>query len=355
MNKEAAIEEFMTEAYKSAEPYGTGNINDTFLVEAESRKMILQRLNTKIFENPEYVANNIKAYSEHLKTKLNGSYKKEWVVPEPILTKDGSEYFVDVNNSYWRAFEFIDQARTYEDIQNLQHAKEVGAALGKFHNYLSDLPIERLYDTLPIFHIAPEYLAAFDRARKNYQGDKDEIKEYLQFIEDRREFFSVLEEAKLAGKLKMRVIHGDPKPSNVMISDDDFKGIAFVDLDTVKPGLIHYDIGDCLRSNCNPVGENGDPNEVSFDLELMRGVLSGYLPRVKDFLEDFDYDYIYESVRLISLETAVRFFTDYLNGNTYFKVRYPKHNLDRAIVQFELVKSIEAQEKEIKEIIEQLR
>ncbi len=355
MYKEAAIEEFLTEAYISAEPYGTGNINDTFLVEAESRKMILQRLNTKIFENPEYVANNIKAYSDHLKTKLNGSYKREWVVPEPILTKDGNEYFIDANKSYWRAFEFIDQARTYEDIQNLRHAKEVGAALGKFHNYLSDLPLDRLYDTLPIFHIAPKYLANFDQAYQNYQGDKTEIKEYVRFIEERREFFSVLEEAKSAGKLKMRVIHGDPKPSNVMISDDDFRGIAFVDLDTLKPGLIHYDIGDCLRSNCNPVGENGDPDKVTFDLELMRGVLSGYLPRVEGFLEDFDYDFIYDSVRLISLEMAIRFFSDYLNGNTYFKVKHPKHNLDRAIVQFELVKSIEAQESEIKDIIALLR
>ncbi len=349
-----ATNQFINENIKSIEIYGTGNINDTYLVESETKKLILQKLNTSIFTNPKYVSNNIKAYSEHLKTKLNGEYKKEWLVPEPILTNTGQEYFVDGDN-YWRAFEFIDNARTYEDIQSLKHASEVGAALGKFHNYLSDLPIENLYDSLPIFHIAPKYLAAYDRALADYKGDKAEIAEYIKIIEDHRELFSILEDAKHLGKLKIRVIHGDPKPSNVMISDDNFKAIAFVDLDTLKPGLIHYDIGDCMRSNCNPVGENGKPEEVVFDLELMRGVLGGYLPQVKSFLSDIDYDYIYDSICLITLEMAVRFFEDYLNGNSYFKVKHPRHNLDRAIVQFELLKSIEAQEKEIKEIISSLR
>lgn len=346
--------EFINEAIKSVELYGTGNINDTYLVKSETKRMILQRLNTNIFKNPEFVSNNIKVYSEHLKTKLNGSFKKDWIVPEPILTASGQEYFIDGEN-YWRAFEFIDNARTYEDIQSLEHAREVGSALGRFHNLLSDLAIEKLYDSLPIFHIAPKYLAAYDKVLARYQGDKNEIAEYMAIIEDHRDLFTILEDAKEAGLLRMRVIHGDPKPSNVMISDDDFKAIAFVDLDTLKPGLVHYDIGDCLRSNCNPVGENGKPEEVSFDLELMRGVLSGYLPQVESFLTDTDYDFIYDSICLITLEMAVRFFEDYLNDNIYFKVKHPRHNLDRAIVQFKLLNSIEAQEKEIKQIISELR
>ena len=349
-----ATSQFIQENIKSVEPYGTGNINDTYLVQAETQKLILQRLNTKIFENPEFVSNNIKAYSEHLKSKLNGSYKKEWLVPEPLLTQNGQEYFID-GEDYWRAFKFIDNARTYEDVQSLKHASEVGAALGKFHSLLSDLPVDSLYDSLPIFHIAPKYLAAYDKALASFKGDKEELAEYIDIVEQHRELFYLLEDAKDSGKLKMRVIHGDPKPSNVMISDDDFKAIAFVDLDTLKPGLIHYDIGDCLRSNCNPVGENGDPSKVVFDLDLMRGVLAGYLPQVENFLTELDYDYIYDSVCLITLEMAIRFFADYLAGNVYFKVKHARHNLDRAIVQFELLKSIEAQEKEIKDIILELR
>ena len=349
-----ATSQFTQEAIESIEPYGTGNINDTFVVQAETRKIFLQRLNTKIFEKPEYISNNIKAYSEHLKTKLNGSHQKDWIVAEPLLTKDGQEYYIDDGN-YWRAFKFIENARTYEDIQSLRHAQEVGIALGKFHSLLSDLPLEKLYDSLPIFHIAPKYLEAYDQALAAYQGDKAELAEYIEMIEERRELFYLLENAKASGELKMRVIHGDPKPSNIMISDDDFKAIAFVDLDTLKPGLIHYDIGDCLRSNCNPVGENGDPKQVRFDLELMRGVLAGYLPQVEGFLSEADYKYIYDSARLITLEMAIRFFADYLAGDVYFKVKHPRHNLDRAIVQFELLKSIEAQEADIKKIISELR
>jgi Ser/Thr protein kinase RdoA (MazF antagonist) len=165
----------------------------------------------------------------------------------------------------------------------------------------------------------------------------------------------VLETAKAAGALKLRPIHGDPKVNNIML-DAQGKAISLIDLDTLKPGLVHYDIGDCLRSLCNPLGEETeDWQAVTFDLKLAQATLEGYLSLAKDFLTPSDYDYLYDGIRLIAFELGLRFFTDYLAGNVYFKVKHPTHNLTRALVQFKLTESIEAQEQELQAMIQALR
>jgi Ser/Thr protein kinase RdoA (MazF antagonist) len=166
----------------------------------------------------------------------------------------------------------------------------------------------------------------------------------------------VLERAKAAGLLLPRPIHGDPKVNNVMLDSTTGQAVALVDLDTVKPGLIHYDIGDCLRSCCNPAGEETlDLGAVRFDLDLCRDVLGGYLSAASGFLTAADYDHLYAAIRLISFELGLRFFTDHLAGDVYFRVDHPGHNLQRALVQFRLTESIEAQEGQIGGLIEALR
>ena len=175
-------------------------------------------------------------------------------------------------------------------------------------------------------------------------------------IEERRAWAHVLEEAKEHGRLSLRVIHGDPKVNNVMLDTATHEAVALVDLDTVKPGLVHYDIGDCLRSGCNRLGEETMAwEEVRFDPDLGRAILEGYLPLARDFLTDHDYAYLYDAIRLIAFELGLRFFTDYLAGNVYFKARHRKHNLARALVQFRLTESIEDQADAIRTVIRDLR
>ena len=206
----------------------------------------------------------------------------------------------------------------------------------------------------------PLYLQHYDQVlTKNCapaRGWLPEVDYCLQFVSERRAWAHVLEDAKAQGKLPLRPIHGDPKINNVMINAATGQAISIVDLDTVKPGLVHYDIGDCLRSGCNPLGEETERWEaVRFEPDLGQVILQGYLSQAKDFLTKNDYEYLYDAIRLIAFELGLRFFTDYLEGNVYFKARYQEHNLARALVQFKLTESIESQATVIRAIIHDMK
>lgn len=334
--------------------YGAGNINDTYLVTtASGQRFILQRINQRVFKRPEWIMSNIRVYNEHVAARLaaeDNTGTRRWETPQIIPANDGRDYALDAEGGFWRALTFIEGARTYAKIQDARHAREVGYALGRFHSLISDLDARRLYDTLAGYHITPRYLAHHDAVVE--RGDfvrSPEVEYGLRFVEARRAVFSVLEDAKAQGKLRLRLAHGDPKVDNVMIDDVTGQAVGLIDLDTIKPGLVQYDIGDCLRSGCNPLGEETeDIDAVHFDMDLCRAILQGYLPLVRGFYTADDYAYLYAAVRLLALEQGLRFFTDYLEGNVYYKVKHAQHNLTRARVQFKLVESIEAQEAEIR-------
>ena len=274
-----------------------------------------------------------------------------------LLTREGRDHVIDPGGSFWRALSFIEAAETFDIIRNEGHAREVGYALGVFHNLLSDLAPEKLADTLPGFHVTPGYLAHFDEVLgKHGAGRSPEVDYGLRFINARRAWAPVLEQARRQGELRQRPIHGDPKVNNVMLDTATGQAVGLVDLDTVKPGLVHYDIGDCLRSGCNPLGEEtGDWEAVRFEPEFGRAILTGYLSQAQSFLTETDYAYLYDAIRLLAFELGLRFFTDYLAGNVYFKARHPEHNLARALVQFRLTESIESQAAAIGAIIRDLR
>jgi hypothetical protein len=340
---------------------GNGNINDTFLVTGEAGdRFVLQRINTQVFRHPQWVMENMKIVTEHIHSKLRASklqgdrVERRWETPRVILTNSGADHFVDETNSFWRAISFIDQAETIDRIEDPSHAIEVGIALGTFHELVGDISAATLHDTLEGFHLTPEYLKQYHEVIFNSRlRQTPEIDRCLQWVSDRTSFVTILEDAKRSGKLTLRIMHGDPKVNNVMFDSMTHKAISMVDLDTVKPGLIHYDIGDCLRSGCNMMGEEAENWEaVQFDIGLCETILQGYLPQVKVLLTNFDYDFIYDSIRLITFELGLRFLTDYLAGNTYFKVNYPSHNLQRAMVQFQLMESLERQEDQVRTIIE---
>ncbi|MBI5740208.1 MAG: aminoglycoside phosphotransferase family protein [Nitrospirae bacterium] len=343
--------------------HGSGNINKTYLVtlaSGEINHFILQRINTQVFRQPEHVMQNMQVVTEHMRMSLRRvppDAGRRWKIPHVLLTHDGKDHFVDGDGAYWRAISFIEDAQAFDTIKDAGHAEEAGRALGMFHNLLSDLPTERLIDTLPGFHITPLYLRDYDEAPAKHSERKSVEANYcVQFVKERSGWAHVLENAKAKGILRLRTIHGDPKINNIMMDIRSGLAAGIIDLDTVKPGLVHYDIGDCLRSCCNPMGEETEKWEaVYFDTVICRAVLRGYLSAAREFLTESDFDYMYDSVRLITFELGLRFFTDYLKGDVYFRVRYPEHNLARALVQFKLVESIESQERAIRGIIRDLR
>ena len=342
------------------EEFGSGNINGTFLVSLDSleeKHFILQRINQNVFRQPELVMRNMSTFTNHVRQRLQDSPLKSnrrWEVPKVLLTQNNQDHFIDAENSFWRGIGFIGNAETFDIIKDNQHASEVGYALGMFHNLISDLPAEKLADTLPGFHVTPSYLKQYENLETQYNtsSKSSEVEYCLEFVNHRKAWAHVLENAQAKRHLHLRPIHGDPKVNNVMIDINNGQAISIIDLDTVKPGLVHYDIGDCLRSGCNVLGEETELWEmVSFDTDICQSLLGGYLSVAKDFLTESDYVYMYDAIRLIAFELGLRFFNDYLAGNIYFKVKYPEHNLARALVQFKLTESIETQENAIRKII----
>ena len=345
--------------------FGSGNINNTFLMTCgigrfqTCPKVVLQQLNTHVFKHPELVMKNISIVTDHIRKRLEDvppEAGRKWEVPAVLKSKEGKDHWISDDGSFWRAISCIEDVRSLEVIEDMEHAQEAGYALGMFHELLSDLPAEKLADTLEGFHVIPLYLEHYNKVLAGADvPDSPEVDHCREFIEKRREGSAVLEDAKKEGRLHMRVTHGDPKINNILVDISTGKAVSIVDLDTVKPGLVHYDIGDCLRSACNMSGEEMDDwKRVRFDIDICRAVLSGYCSAAKKSFTKNDMEYLYDAIRLLPFELGIRFFTDYLEGNVYFKVKDEKHNLLRALVQFRLTESIESQEDNIREMIKGL-
>jgi Ser/Thr protein kinase RdoA (MazF antagonist) len=343
--------------------FGKGNINHTFLVTAdtgEHGRFILQRVNTQVFRNPELIMRNMLISTRHMLYRTrNTPFTKgrRWEVPAVILTQLGLDHCVAPDGSFWRAVSFIEDSQSFAAIKDANHAQEVGYAVGLFHTLLSDLSADSLADTLEGFHVTPGYLRHYDEVLEKFsRPSSPEVHYCLRIVTEQRDGAYVLEDARAKGRLFLRPVHGDPKVDNILMDTATGLAVSLVDLDTIKPGLVHYDIGDCLRSGCNPLGENTEAWEtVRFEADLCRAILRGYLPMAKEFLTDNDFAYIYDSIRLIAFELGLRFFTDYLEGDVYFRIRHPEHNLARALVQFRLTESVRSQEAAIRSIIRDAR
>jgi Ser/Thr protein kinase RdoA (MazF antagonist) len=346
-------------------PNPGGNVNDTYIAifrtTFSEERFVLQRLNSHVFVSPESVIHNMKIVTEHVHRRLEAEQHfadRIWQLPRVIPAKNGQDFVQDADGNYWRAISLIASAHAYDKIQNLDHAHEAGFVLGQFQRLISDIPVEELSDTLPGFHITPQYLQKLDKALSTAEGQQRlssaaDAEHCLRFIAGRRDWATVLEDAKNSGTLQMRPIHGDPKVANIMIDDDTGKGTCMIDLDTVKPGLVHYDFGDCLRSCCNPAGEETlDRSRVVFDTDLCEAIVRGYMTFARSFLSAQDLHYQYDAIRLIAYELGVRFFADYIAGNVYFKVTDEGQNLNRALVQLKLCESIENRESAIRRILD---
>jgi Ser/Thr protein kinase RdoA (MazF antagonist) len=343
---------------------GHGNVNDTYRVwcgSGEESSFVLQRLNSHVFREPRRVMENIQRCCRHVEERIARGCPllegRRWDMPAVLADRDSGLPWLEEDGHFWRAITYIERARTHDTIVDRNHAGEVGFALGMFHALISDLPVEDLTDTLVGFHITPAYIHRFGEVlASSCPVPSRELDHALRFVRERQDSVHGLERAKASGLLPPRPIHGDPKINNVMIDSRSDQAIALIDLDTVKPGLVHYDIGDCLRSACNRLGEEtSDWRAVRFDLSLCEAMLRRYIAVARSFLTPADYDHLCDAIRLIPFELGVRFLTDHLEGNPYFKVNRPHHNLRRALVQFRLTESIEEQESQLRALVEAVR
>ena len=349
----------------TVQPLGAGNVNDTYRVIMRTtfseEQFVLQRINQAVFKDPAAVMTNMKIVTDYAHKRIEAEAENAdriWQLPRVIETREGQDYVVDEEGEYWRALSMIASTRSYEKVESPEVATEAGRVLGHFQRIISDCPMDKMLDTLPGFHITPGYLKQYDETLSSEKGQEMlnssmEAMRLGRFVENRREFLSVLEDAKESGELQVRPVHGDPKITNIMIDQITGKGTCIIDLDTVKPGLVHYDFGDAVRSSCNPAGEEtSDLSEVFFDVDLFEALVKGYLREAGEFLTDSDRKYLFDSVRLITFELGLRFFADFLAGDVYFKTVYDGQNLNRARVQFALCESIEAREPKIKRVLE---
>lgn len=353
-----AVPHFLGHGQALIQPYGSGNVNATFLVTplaGQGELLILQRLNPRVFPQPELVMHNLRQLTVHLQTQqdsLAPPAGRRWQLPQLLPTTRGEDCWQDEEGAIWRALTYIPATFSLDSVQEESQAWEVGYALGRFHRLVGELPPASLADTLPGFHVTPHYLAAYDAVvARSTPPPLPEVTYAQAFIQQRRAEVGILEEAKQQGRLALRVTHGDPKVNNVLLDVVTGQAVGLVDLDTVKPGLLQTDLGDCLRSVANPLGEETSAwDQVHFDLRLGRAFWDGYRSQASPLLTPADYTYGYASLRLIAFELGLRFFTDFLAGNVYFRCRHPQQNLWRAMVQFKLTASIEAQEEDLRRL-----
>jgi Ser/Thr protein kinase RdoA (MazF antagonist) len=328
-----------------AEPYGSGHINDTYCAWFDQAgtpvRYIVQRINHNIFKNPTALMENVQRVTAHLGAKTNGALDAGRTVLSLIPARDGKAWHRDEAGNHWRVYLFIEKARTYDTIQSPQQAFEAAQAFGRFQSMLADLPAPRLHDTIPDFHHTPKRFARLEQTIAADSAKRATLaRAEIDFALKRKADASVL----LDAGLPERVTHNDTKLNNVMLDDATGQGICVIDLDTVMPGLALYDFGDMVRTSTSPAKEDEkDLSKVQMQFPMFEALVRGYLSSAGGFLTPAEKRLLAFSGKLITFEIGIRFLTDFLEGDTYFKVHRDGHNLDRCRTQFRLVECIEQQ------------
>lgn len=328
----------------SIAPYGDGHINDTYLVTTDSDTCyILQRLNTRIFRNYTGLMDNIQKVSEFLADiikKEGGDVTRECLTL--IYTKDGKPYEV-INDDCWRAYIFVPDTTVYQQIETPEIFENTGEAFGKFIARLDAFDASTLCEIIPDFHNTVDRYQKFLAAvEENKSGRRDTVKEEIEFVKKRKDFMNKIVDALNNKEIPLRVTHNDTKLNNVLIDKSSGKAICIIDLDTIMPGSLLYDFGDSIRFGCNTALEDEpDLSKVNFDKDLYKAYCKGFLRGIGDKITQKEIDMLHIGSIMMTLECGTRFLTDYLDGDVYFKTKYPTHNLVRCHTQFKLVECME--------------
>ena len=344
---------------RSAVPYGSGHINDTYKVTVgqggQPVNYILQRVNHRVFPRVPELMRNIQRVTEHVRRQLaaipGSDPSREALTLIPTIDNDC--FCQDDDGNFWRAYIFIEHARTYDTATDTAQALQAARAFGAFQGMLMDLPGGPLFETIPDFHHTPR---RFERLQAAIQADVNNraanAAPEIAFALERAASTATVVDGLAAGTLPWRVTHNDTKINNVMLDDADGRGVCVIDLDTVMPGSILYDFGDQVRTTTVSAAEDEqDLGKVQFRLDMFEALIRGYLETAGSFLNDEEIRLLPFSGRLITFEIGIRFLTDYLDGDVYFKTHRPGHNLDRCRTQFEKVRQMEEQEEAMNQLL----
>ncbi len=343
--------------FRGAESYGSGHINDTYCAVFNQAgtvtRYIFQRINHNIFKQPAALMENIERVTAHLAAKLSGQADSSRRVLTLVPARNGWRFHQDEQGNFWRAYLFIEKARSFDAVESPDQAFEAAKAYGQFQKLLADLPAPRLHDTIPDFHNTPKRFATLlQTIDKDPENRAASAKAEIDFALQRASIVDVLAKA----NLPERVTHNDTKFNNVMLDEETGEGICVVDLDTLMPGLTLYDFGDMVRTTTSPAKEDErDLARVKMQFPMFEALVRGYLAAAGDFLTSDEKRLLAFSGKLITFEIGIRFLSDYLGGDTYFKVHRNGHNLDRCRTQFKLVESIEQQESEMNRLVEEMK
>ena len=361
--KEEVIENFQFEGeYTEGIPYGSGHINDTFRVtfqhKGETKRYILQRMNNQICLNPEELMENVVGVTSWLRKKIveNGG-EPERETLNLVPAKDGKAFYKDSEGEYWRVYLFIEGAKTYDLVENQEDFYQSAVAFGRFQGLLADYPAETLHETIQDFHNTVKRLDTFKKAvEADGCGRAAQVQEEIQFVLDREALAHKLCDMQAEGKLPLRVTHNDTKLNNIMIDDETRKAICVIDLDTVMPGLSVNDFGDSIRFGASTGAEDEpDLSKVSCSMELFELYTKGFVEGCKGSLTEEELDMLPVGAMTMTYECGMRFLTDYLEGDHYFKIHREGHNLDRCRTQFKLVKDMEEKWNQMNEIVNKYR
>lgn len=361
--KKEVIENFQFEGeYTEGIPYGSGHINDTFRVtfqhKGETKRYILQRMNNQIFLNPEELMENVVGVTSWLRKKIveNGG-EPERETLNLVPAKDGKAFYKDSEGEYWRVYLFIEGAKTYDLVENQEDFYQSAVAFGRFQGLLADYPAETLHETIQDFHNTVKRLDTFKKAvEADGCGRAAQVQEEIQFVLDREALAHKLCDMQAEGKLPLRVTHNDTKLNNIMIDDETRKAICVIDLDTVMPGLSVNDFGDSIRFGASTGAEDEpDLSNVSCSMELFELYTKGFVEGCKGSLTEEELDMLPVGAMTMTYECGMRFLTDYLEGDHYFKIHREGHNLDRCRTQFKLVKDMEEKWNQMNEIVNKYR
>jgi Ser/Thr protein kinase RdoA (MazF antagonist) len=335
----------------AATPYGSGHINDTYKVDVQSERgpsrYVLQRINHKVFLRPDELMANVERVCAHAFSKLQqaGTPDAERRTLRLIPTRHSKAWHIDPAGNRWRCYHFIEGATGHDVVRSAEQAHAAAKSFGAFQALLADLPGGRLHETIPDFHHTPSRFARFQQALvQDAHGRAAASVPEIAFALARAHEVSVVVDALRDGTLPERVTHNDTKLNNVLLDDITQEGICVIDLDTVMPGSVLYDFGDLVRTSTSPAAEDEtDLAKVRMQFPMFEALVKGYLETTRGFLTSKEKELLPFAGKLITFEIGLRFLTDWLEGDTYFKIKRPTHNLDRARTQFKLVESIEAQ------------
>lgn len=342
------------EMFLSCEPLGNGHINSTFLVTTDRNTYVLQKINTNIFKNVDGLMSNVQAVTHHIRDVA----RKEGINPyratlHYIMAPSGKRY-LEVDGDTYRMYKYIDKAYTIEKMENCEDFYQAGIAFGKFANDLSSFDASCLVETIVNFHNTVSRYNDFEVAVKNnISGRAANVEPEIEFVRAREQFTHMFVDKLNDGSLPIRVTHNDTKLNNVLFDEKTNLPSTVIDLDTVMPGSYLYDFGDAIRSGATHAAEDEkDLSIVDFDLELYESFAKGYLSMCKNSLTDVEIELLPYASIMLTLECGIRFLTDHLNGDTYFRIHREGHNLDRCRTQFKLVSEMEKNIDNMRAIIE---